>query len=292
MRGALWVLLSCVVAITACSEEPQEPVPVALLTDTTPPLKLPWSELSGRIAYSINNQIYLIDSRLREVRLFASAKLPEATAFPSRLNFSPVGARMAAEWITGNSVETRVFAVQDGFLIQVLGATKCMHWLADYTYLYIRRDTLFINERPSGVLNTVGCPSTAPDSTYMVFNSYVPNLPLPVELVRLDLKSGQRARIEARPLQYSAVDVSPDSKSIAYVYSVGLTNELRVASADGSNNRLVTTFTSVRPWYIAWSPNSKEILVPLSDGLYIVDAASGATRQVLNFSVNQIGWGP
>jgi serine/threonine protein kinase len=103
----------------------------------------------------------------------------------------------------------------------------------------------------------------------------------------------------------SAPAFSPDGKQFAYMRGVPERNtiEVRLANADGSNERLLVALAEwpINMFGVAWSPDGKTILAPalrrgkeITWGLHAVNAADGAVRTLFsgNALIGKPAWLP
>ena len=271
---------------------------------------IPWDDLTGRIAYSIRNQIFIIDSHTRTVRAFPPETFGNQRFFnPSRMSFAPDGRRLAVEWwvdeyaVPGQAPtsfwrETRIYNVTTGLPVDTVRGF-CGQWLNDGRFMYIGTNgTFYINGFELGTIDNHECPSISSDGEFAIYaarqSAQSPN----PRMMRYDFRSAMITLLPTNEISFLSLPaVSPDKSMVAYQYAPpGDLHSVRLnlMTPAGTNVRVATPFWPMT-YYMVWSPDSRKILWSIGDILTVHDVQTGQTRPLVQATRElypRYGWGP
>jgi Tol biopolymer transport system component len=252
-----------------------------LVSDVENVLSVAWSPDGRRIAFFRNGAVYVVAAGGGRPRVVGRVTGEADTTF----SWSPDGTRIA--FFDFTSVATLVIARVDGSLphtrrIRMKGVTSDRPaWSPDgkriaVTLAVTRASCLCIVDLASGRLQVLlphtdgGDPAWSPDGRTIAF-SFADNV------VLADV--GTRARRVLRHVGYTP-SWSPDSTKLAV--TVGLDDVYVVAVRTGRRVRVSRhVSTDVRTTdAVAWLPDSRRLVVPVYDDVYIVRADGRGARRV------------
>jgi WD40 repeat protein len=296
MRSRIIGAIACALWFAACDGEIESPYQIPNVTHDIQ-MHTPWSELTGRIAFSRDNQIFIIDSHERTIRKFPDTPVESEVIYtPSRFSFSPDSRRLAAEWwsYADTTRETRIYDIRTGVVVNTLEG-QCVEWLDNGDLMYMGNDgTIYRNGVEVGSINSVECPSFSRRGEFAIFTRQSVGPADRTQLLRIDFSSGALTEIVSNNgNNYNfAAALSPDDNNIVVQLETGShAMEITIISVNGGNPRPITTFWPPHH-YAAWSPDSRKIMFAVGDEvLQIVDVATQQSNLVIEGPGVRFGWG-